>query len=72
MKNGIKLVADIAMGAVIPIIILNRLSGDDQLGAVAAYVLAALVPVSWVLIDLFFVTRKFNFKLIHTDETTRA
>lgn len=61
MKNGVKLIIDIVMGAVIPIIILERFSGPDQLGAVAAYVLAAFVPLAWVAIDLFFVTRKFNF-----------
>jgi hypothetical protein len=61
MKNGIKLIIDIVMGAVIPIIILERFSGPDRLGAVTAYVLAAFVPLAWVVIDLFFVTRKFNF-----------
>jgi hypothetical protein len=61
MKNGLKLIIDIVMGAVIPILILERLSGPDRLGAVTAYVLAAFVPLAWVLIDLFFVTRKFNF-----------
>jgi hypothetical protein len=61
MKNGIKLILDIAMGAVIPILILDRLSGPDRLGPVLAYVVAAFVPVAWVLIDLFFVTKKFNF-----------
>jgi hypothetical protein len=59
MKKAIKIVLDIAMGAVIPIIILDRFS--SQLGAVPAYVIAAFVPVAWVLIDLFFVTKKFNF-----------
>ena len=61
MKNAIKLIIDIVMGAVIPIIILERFSGPDRLGAVAAYVLAAFVPLAWVVIDLFFVTKKFNF-----------
>jgi hypothetical protein len=61
MKNGIKLIIDIVMGAVIPILILERLSGPDRLGAVTAYVLAAFVPLAWVVIDLFFVTKKFNF-----------
>ncbi|MEO7908479.1 MAG: VC0807 family protein [Roseiflexaceae bacterium] len=61
MKNGIKLIIDIVMGAVIPIIILERFSGPDRLGAVTAYVLAAFVPLAWVVIDLFFVTKKFNF-----------
>jgi hypothetical protein len=61
MKSGIKLILDIVMGAVIPILILDRLSGADRLGPVLAYVVAAFVPVAWVLIDLFFITRKFNF-----------
>jgi hypothetical protein len=61
MKNGLKLIVDIVMGAVIPILILERLSGPDRLGPVTAYVLAAFVPLAWVMIDLLFVTRKFNF-----------
>src|SRR5215211_8843185 len=61
MRNGIKLLIDIVMGAVIPIIILERFSGPDQLGAVAAYVLAAFVPLAWVVVDLFVITKKFNF-----------
>jgi hypothetical protein len=61
MKNAIKLIIDIVMGAVIPILILERLSGPDRLGAVTAYVLAAFVPLAWVMIDLFFITKKFNF-----------
>jgi hypothetical protein len=61
MKNTIKLILDIVMGAVIPIIILDRFSGPDRLGAVTAYVLAAFVPLAWVFIDLFFITKKFNF-----------
>jgi hypothetical protein len=61
MKNLTKTIIDIIMGAVIPIIILDRFSGPDRLGAVAAYVLAALVPVVWVFVDLFFITKKFNF-----------
>jgi hypothetical protein len=61
MNNAIKLIIDIVMGAVVPIIILERFSGPDQLGAVPAYLLAAFVPLAWVLIDLFVVTKKFNF-----------
>jgi hypothetical protein len=61
MKSAIKLILDIVMGAVIPIIILDRFSGPDRLGAVAAYVLAAFVPLAWVMIDLFVLTKKFNF-----------
>lgn len=47
------------MGAVVPILVLSYLS--DSLGAIPAYVVSALIPVGWVLIDLFFVTRRFNF-----------
>jgi hypothetical protein len=61
MKNLTKTFVDIIMGAVIPIIILDRLSGPEQLGPIAAYVLAAMVPVAWVFVDLFFITKKFNF-----------
>jgi hypothetical protein len=59
MKQSNKLFLDILMGAVIPILILNNLS--KPLGAPTAYVLAALIPVGWVLIDLFLISRTFNF-----------
>jgi hypothetical protein len=58
MKPSTKLTLDILMGAVIPILILNFLTAP--LGAPMAYVLAALVPVGWVLADLLFITRQFN------------
>jgi hypothetical protein len=61
MKNTTKTFLDLIMGAVIPIIILDRFSGPDALGAIPAYILAAMVPVAWVVIDLFFITKKFNF-----------
>lgn len=54
-----KLVLDILMGSVIPILILNNL--NKQLGTEVTYVVAALVPVAWVLIDSLFVTQRFNF-----------
>ncbi|GAB4109821.1 MAG: hypothetical protein Fur005_07950 [Roseiflexaceae bacterium] len=59
MKQSNKLFLDILMGAVIPILILNNLT--KILGGPMTYVLAALVPVAWVLIDLFLITRTFNF-----------
>ena len=31
------------------------------MGAVPAYLLSALVPVGWVVVDLFFVTKRLNF-----------
>ncbi|MDQ3809583.1 MAG: hypothetical protein M3336_04765 [Chloroflexota bacterium] len=58
MQRSFKLTLDIVMGAVVPILILNTQTGP--LGAPTAYVLAALVPVSWVLLDLLVVTRQFN------------
>jgi hypothetical protein len=58
MKGFPKLILDIVMGAVIPILILNNLT--RPLGAPTAYVIAALVPVGYVLIDTFFISRRFN------------
>jgi len=59
MNSTVKLVFDILMGAVIPIAILSTL--NELLGTVTTYVVAALVPVVWVFIDLFFITKRFNF-----------
>ncbi len=58
MKGLTKLALDIVMGAVVPIVILNNLT--QPLGAPVAYVLAALVPVTYVLVDTFFISRRFN------------
>ncbi len=58
MKGFTKLLVDIVMGAVIPILILNNLT--KPLGAPTAYVLAALVPVAYVLVDTLFISRRFN------------
>ncbi|BCX02202.1 MAG: hypothetical protein KatS3mg053_0140 [Candidatus Roseilinea sp.] len=58
MKGWTKLLLDIVMGAVIPILILNNLT--RVIGAPPAYVLAALVPVTYVLADTFFISRRFN------------
>jgi hypothetical protein len=58
MKGFTKLALDIVMGAVIPILILNNLT--RPLGAPLAYVIAALVPVAYVLADTFFISRRFN------------
>ncbi len=58
MKGFTKLLVDIVMGAVIPILILNNLT--KPLGAPTAYVLAALVPVVYVLVDTLFISRRFN------------
>ncbi|MEM8531706.1 MAG: VC0807 family protein [Chloroflexota bacterium] len=59
MNRTVKLILDIVMGAVIPILILNNLS--ERLGPTPTYVLAGLVPVAWVFIDLLFITKRFNF-----------
>ncbi|HEY3290337.1 MAG TPA: VC0807 family protein [Anaerolineae bacterium] len=59
MKGFLKFVLDIVMGAVIPILILSYLT--RPFGAPTAYVTAALVPVCYVLVDMFFITRRFNF-----------
>ncbi|MEL6225188.1 MAG: VC0807 family protein [Cyanobacteria bacterium J06626_14] len=59
MNRKVKLVLDIVMGTVIPILILDNL--NEQLGTVTTYVTAALVPVAWIFTDLFFITKRFNF-----------
>lgn len=58
MKGTTKLLLDILMGAVVPALILNNLS--RPLGNITAYVLAAFVPVTYVLIDTFLISRRFN------------
>lgn len=59
MNRNVKLGLDFLFGLIIPIIILSRFS--DQLGNITAYVVSALVPVAWVVIDLLFITKRFNF-----------
>ena len=59
MGRSTKLILDILLGAVVPILVLTYLT--DTLGAVPTYLLAALIPVGWVFVDLFFVTRRLNF-----------
>jgi len=59
MSRSLKLGLDFLFGLVVPIIILSRFS--DELGNVTAYVVSALVPVTWVAIDLLFITKRFNF-----------
>ena len=58
MKQAWKLPLDILVGAVIPILILNNLS--DRLGPTLAYVVAALIPVLYILADTLFISRRFN------------
>ncbi|MCL4506347.1 MAG: hypothetical protein M1434_13390 [Chloroflexi bacterium] len=67
MKGFKKFILDIVMGAVIPILILNNLS--RPLGAPAAYVIAALAPVTYVLVDTLIITRRFNFITSYTAST---
>ena len=59
MGRSLKLGLDFLFGLVVPILILSRFS--DELGNVTAYVVSALVPVTWVAVDLFFITKRFNF-----------
>src|SRR4028118_849905 len=59
MGRSLKLGLDFLFGLVVPILILSRFS--DELGNVPAYVVSALVPVTWVAVDLLFITKRFNF-----------
>lgn len=59
MSRSAKLALDVLLGAVVPILVLSYLS--EPLGAVPAYLISALVPVGWVVVDLFFVTKRLNF-----------
>ncbi len=59
MPKNLKLALDILIGAVLPWAILKY--GTAPLGTLPAYLTAALVPVAWVLLDLFVITRHFNF-----------
>ena len=49
---------DIVMGIIVPVLVLNNFNGtgDTTLG----YLIAAVIPVAWVVVDLFFVTKRFN------------
>lgn len=59
MSRSLKISLDFLFGLIIPIVILSRFS--DELGNITAYVVSALVPVTWVAVDLFFITKRFNF-----------
>lgn len=59
MSKSFKLTLDILIGAALPILILKYATAS--LGVIPAYLLAGLVPVAWVLFDLFALTRRFNF-----------
>ncbi len=59
MSKTVKLSLDILIGAAAPILILKY--GTAPLGTLPAYLTAALVPVAWVILDLFVITRRFNF-----------
>lgn len=51
---------DLLVSIIIPSIILMKLSGDDNLGATNALIVALALPVSWGLFELV-QYRKFNF-----------
>ena len=59
MSKTLKLALDILIGAAIPILVLKY--GTEPLGALNAYLTAAMIPVVWVLLDLLLITRRFNF-----------
>lgn len=59
MSKSLKLVLDILIGAAAPVLILKY--GTAPMGTLPAYLTAAFVPVVWVLLDLFVITRRFNF-----------
>jgi hypothetical protein len=59
MSKSLKLTLDILIGAAAPVLILKY--GTAPLGTLPAYLAAALVPVAWVLLDLFVISRRFNF-----------
>lgn len=59
MSKTPKLTLDILIGAALPIVILKYATAS--IGVVPAYLLAGLVPVAWVLLDLFVLSRRFNF-----------
>jgi intracellular septation protein A len=51
---------DLLLGIVIPSIILMKLSGDDDLGATTALIVALSFPIGWGMYELI-KYRKFNF-----------
>ena len=51
---------DLLVSIIIPSIILMKFSGDDNLGANGALIVALIFPVSWGLFELF-KYKKFNF-----------
>jgi hypothetical protein len=59
MSKSVKLTLDILIGAVAPVLILKY--GTAPFGTLQAYLLAALIPVAWVMLDLLVLTRRFNF-----------
>jgi hypothetical protein len=59
LKQSTKLILDLLMAAVVPILVLKYLTAP--LGAVTAYIVSALIPVAWVLVDLLLISRKFNY-----------
>jgi hypothetical protein len=58
MKGTTKFILDILIAAIIPALILSYLS--KTLGNINAYVLAAFIPVAYVVLDTFVISRRFN------------
>ncbi len=56
-------IVDLLVGIVIPSFILMKFSGDEDLGAVNALILALALPLSWGLYELI-KYKKFNFMAI--------
>jgi len=51
---------DMLLGIIIPSVILMKLSGDNELGATSALIVALTFPISWGLYELI-KYKKFNF-----------
>jgi hypothetical protein len=60
MDSRWKLLLDIAMGTVIPILVLSNFNA--HVGTTGTYLIAALVPVAWVCADLFLALPHFVWR----------
>ena len=54
-----KLILDLTFGAAIPLTILSY--GPDHIGARPTFVLAGMIPAAYVLWDILFYSKRFNF-----------
>ncbi|MEM6597643.1 MAG: hypothetical protein AAF810_20375 [Cyanobacteria bacterium P01_D01_bin.36] len=50
MNRTVKLILDVGIGAVVPVLILNNL--NEQLGTVTTYITAAMVSVTWIALSV--------------------